>query len=110
MRPINGGKGGSPVDNNGNLLPAVNEGAYRGFTHILAIGVTITFDQLFGAPRPLHFGNPYERGYVPPAEDANVEKADKARKADKSDTSDEPQKKPDKPAETKPDWGEDLDK
>ena len=64
VRPINGAKGGKPVDNNGDLLPAVNEGAYKGFTHIFSVGLTVTFDELFGAPRPFHYGNTYEHGYV----------------------------------------------
>lgn len=74
VRPVNGSQGGKPVDNDGNLLPAVNEGAYKGFTHILSVGLTVTFDELFGAPRPIHFGNTYERGYAGAADDAKGEK------------------------------------
>jgi long-subunit fatty acid transport protein len=104
VRPVNGSKEGKPLDSKGELLPAVNEGAYRGFTHILAAGITITFDELFGSPRPIHFGNPYERGYV--GEDGKAEKdKDKSDKAeDKADKPEDPKKDPEKPApEKKPD-------
>ena len=112
VRPINGAKGGKPIDNNGDLLPAVNEGAYRGFTHILSVGLSVTFDELFGAPRPFHFGNTYERGYVPSGEEAKAEKTDKPDKgekppeekpkADPEKPPEEPLKKPEKKPEGKP--------
>ncbi len=120
VRPVNGAKGGKPVNNDGNLLPAVNEGAYRGFTHIIAVGVTVTFDELFGAPRPFHFGNTYERGYVPTGEEATAEKdkgdkdkgdkdkgdKDKGDKGDKSELdkekAEDPDKKPKKDVEKTP--------
>ena len=110
IRPINGAQGGKPVDSNGALLAAVNEGAYKGFTHIFAVGVTVTFDELFGAPRPFHFGNTYEHGYVPTAEEAKAEKADNKDEKDKDekDRDEKPEKpekpveKPAKPVETKP--------
>lgn len=92
VRPINGGKNGRPLANDGSLLPAVNEGAYRGFTHIISIGATITFDELFGAPRPVHFGNAYEPGYSPAGE-APKEEVDEKEKRDETD----------KPEKTKPD-------
>ena len=102
VRPVNGAKNGKPLDSKGNLLPAVNEGAYRGFTHILAVGITVTFDELFGAPRPTHFGNPYERGFVGEDGKADKEKADK-EKAEKPVVEDAPKKEPDRTApETKP--------
>lgn len=71
VRPLNLARNGRSVDGAGQTLPAVNEGAYRGFTHILSIGVTVTFDLFFGAPRQLHYGNPYEPhviGERPPAQ------------------------------------------
>ena len=129
VRPINGVKNGRPIDSKGNLLPAVNEGAYRGFTHILAVGITVTFDELFGAPRPIHFGNTYEHGYVgdgekqekaskpenadeaekPPAEKPPAEKPSAEKKPDAKPEK-KPDKKPDlKPSEKKHEWWEDLD-
>ena len=105
VRPINGAKGGQPVDNNGDLLPAVNEGAYRGFTHILSVGVSVTFDELFGAPRPIHYGNTYERGYVPLGEDAKEAEKDKDKgdkdKGDKPASEDKPKPDVEKPSEAK---------
>src|SRR5207253_6014948 len=65
VRPINGAKNGRPIGNDGKLFPTVNEGSYRGFTHILTFGITLTFDELWGPLRPVHFGNTYEPGYVP---------------------------------------------
>jgi long-subunit fatty acid transport protein len=70
VAPINFAQGGQPVDGSGDALPAINEGAYRGFTHVFSLGATVTFDLLFGAkkPRAVRFGNPYEPGYVAPGE------------------------------------------
>lgn len=103
VRPINQGQNGKPVDNGGALLPAVNEGAYKGFTHIFSLGITLTFDELFGVTRPFHFGNTYEHGYVPAGEDANAEKADKDRDKDeeKPGEAEEPEKAAE-PAEEAP--------
>ena len=71
VRPIDIAKNGRPLDDTGKKLPAVNEGAYRGFTHILSLGLSVTFDELFGASRTFTYGNPYEKGYV--GEGANEE-------------------------------------
>ena len=108
VRPVNSAQGGKPVDNNGDLLPAVNEGAYKGFTHILAVGLTVTFDELFGAARPFHFGNAYEHGYVAAGDDAKAEK-DKDKDKDKDgdrekdpEKTDEPEPKPKKDLEKPP--------
>lgn len=92
IRPINGTQQGRPVDSNGDLLPAVNEGAYKGFTNIFSVGLTVTFDELFGAPRPFHFGNTYEHGYVPSGEEAKAEKAEKTDKADKAEAEEKTEK------------------
>jgi hypothetical protein len=73
VRPVNNAQGGRPVDSKGALLPSVNEGAYKGFTHVLSLGLSVTFDDLLGAPRPVSFGNPYEPGYVGAAEVGKVE-------------------------------------
>ena len=85
VRPVNGAKNGRPLGNDGKLFPAVNEGAYRGFTHLLSFGVTITFDELFGPMRPVHFGNSYEPGYVPPGDEPKDDKRDKDDDRDKKD-------------------------
>ena len=82
VRPVNGGKNGRPIDNEGELLPAVNEGAYRGFTHILSFGATLVFDELFGAPRPFHYGNSYEPGYSATAEEPKDKDKDKDKDGD----------------------------
>ena len=97
VRPVNGGKGGKPVGNDNLLLPAVNEGAYRGFTNIFSLGVSVTFDELFGAPRPFRFGNTYERGYV----GAGDEKKDDKKDDKKDKESEKPEKPAEKPAEPK---------
>ncbi len=137
VRPINGAKNGKPNDSKGNLMPAVNEGAYRGFTNILAVGISVTFDELFGAPRPIHYGNTYERGYVGDGEKTEktekpeektekpeektekktekpkdvkepVEKKPEAKPEPKPEP--KPEKKPEpKPSEKKKEWWEDLD-
>jgi long-chain fatty acid transport protein len=101
VRPINGGKNGRPIGNDGKLFPAVNEGAYRGFTHLLSFGVTVTFDELFGPMRSSHYGNSYEPGYVPAADESKKdEKKDDEKKDDEKDKKDD-EKKDDEPREKK---------
>ena len=108
VRPLNVSKEGKPLDNGGNLLPAVNEGAYRGFTHILALGVSVTFDELFGAARPFHYGNAYERGYVGEGSEdkGDKDKGDKDKgdkdKGDKDPEKAPPERKPDPKPEPRP--------
>ncbi|MBS2013815.1 MAG: outer membrane protein transport protein [Deltaproteobacteria bacterium] len=105
VRPVNGAKNGRPIGNDGKLFPAVNEGAYRGFTHLLSIGVTVTFDELFGPMRASHYGNPYEPGYVP-GDDARDEKKDEKGDDDgpkRDDDGDRGKKKPKKDLELPPD-------
>lgn len=77
VRPINIGKNGNTVDANDQRLGAVNEGAYRGFTHVLSVGITITFDTFFGEPRKVHYGNPYEPGYEPEGAPPSTKKKEK---------------------------------
>lgn len=93
VRPINIAKNGRSVDGADQQLPAVNEGAYRGFTHILAIGVTITLDSFFGEPRKVHYGNRWEPDYVPeqgeepprhPKKEAPKSREDPAKKKKKA--------------------------
>lgn len=115
VRPLNPSKNGRPIANDGSLLLAVNEGAYRGFTHIVSLGITVTFDELFGPARPVHYGNPYEPGYVAPGEPRKKETTpeEEAKKHDPERIPDEPaidpipegpepQKPSDAPDEPKP--------
>jgi long-chain fatty acid transport protein len=51
IRPVNSGKDGQTVDGNGKPLPAVNNGTYTGFTHVVSFGVEINFETLLH-PRP----------------------------------------------------------
>jgi len=111
VRPINGAKNGKPVDSQGKLLPAVNEGAYRGFTHILAASITVTFDELFGAGRTFKYGNPYENGYA--GEDGKPPPKDGEKKPDAKPDPDvkpdvKPVPKPDRVPEKRHEWWEDL--
>lgn len=110
VRPLNGAKNGRPIDSNEDPLPAVNEGAYRGFTHVISLSATVTFDSFFGPMRPVHYGNAYEPGVVtdgepakPNADDADKDKdKDKDRGKDKDDATDrDDDDKPEKP-EPKP--------
>ncbi len=66
IRPANDAKNGEPVDSRGRLMPSVNEGEYRGFTHVFALGMTLSFDALFGVSRRVHFRDRYEPAYVGP--------------------------------------------
>ncbi len=107
IRPVNGREQGKPVGADGELLPAVNEGSYKGFTHIISLGVSVSLDSFFGPERPIHYGNPYERGYVGPAEEEEEKKpaegAEKKADQEKKDEGPKPEdeKKPD-PEEKKP--------
>jgi long-subunit fatty acid transport protein len=51
VRPINAARGGATEDSEGNLLPAVNNGTYDGFTHVLSLGLTVELDLLLGFGR-----------------------------------------------------------
>ena len=113
IRPVNGAAGGRPEDQEGVRLPAVNEGSYKGFTHIISLGLSVSIESFFGPQRPVHYGNSYEPYYVgPPDEDAekkasddgdekDAEKKDHADAPEKADADDRPAKKPD-PEEKRP--------
>jgi long-chain fatty acid transport protein len=124
VRPINGAKGGRTVDANDDPLPAVNEGAFRGFTHILSLGATVTFDAFFGPPRPVHFGNPYEPGFVPGEAKGTKKRGEKGDEGDEGSekggdeatpssderpSSEEPPADDKKKEEKKKEWWEELD-
>ncbi len=106
VRPLNGAKGGKPVDGKDQLLPAINNGEYKGFTHTLAFGVEITFDAFFGS-RKVHYGDPEYEVVVPeekkPQKKPDGEDGDKPE-GDKSDDKKPDEKKPEekKPEEKKP--------
>lgn len=57
VRPFNDAKNGRSVDHQDRPLPAVNEGEYRGFTHVFALGMTVTFDAFFENSRRISFRN-----------------------------------------------------
>jgi long-chain fatty acid transport protein len=56
IRPVDGAQHGAPVDAQGHLLPAVNQGVYQGHAEILSFGVVATLDDLLGWKR--HHGVP----------------------------------------------------
>jgi long-chain fatty acid transport protein len=53
IRPINPAppSNGGSLDANKNLLPAVNNGIYNGFIHMIAFGVRVEIETLFGTKR-----------------------------------------------------------
>ncbi len=115
IRPLNPAANGTSEDLDGNQLPAVNEGSYKGFTHILSLGVSVAIESFFGPQRPVHYGNSYEPYYVGPPDGADEEKKpdENDEKKDEGDESDgenadedkKPAKKPapDKAPEKAPD-------
>jgi len=62
ITPANALQQADPTGPEGDYGP-VNQGAYRGFTHILSLGVTVQIDAFLGRPRPIPYGNPWEPGY-----------------------------------------------
>ncbi|MDB4945761.1 MAG: Long-chain fatty acid transport protein [Labilithrix sp.] len=107
VRPVDLTRGGKPQDSTGKLLPAVNEGAYRGFTNILSLGVTVTFDELFGKLRPIRYGNPYERGFVPEGQAPPEEKKPEAKKPAEEQRLADPPSAPAPAVEKRHEWWED---
>lgn len=95
IRPVNSAAHGASEGADGDRLPAVNEGGYRGFTHVLSFGITVAFDGLLGPPRPFHFGNAYEPGYAGPIE----EREEGAKRDDAA-----PAKKKEKPSTPPKEW------
>lgn len=122
VRPLNDAQNGQPVDAAGQALPAVNEGAYRGFTHVISLAASVTFDGFFGITRTVHYGNPYEPGYVPAANEEKPASSSEPEAGEGGETrkprhdEDEPEAKPppkkkdDAPQpEKKKEWWEELD-
>ncbi len=58
-RPGNGAKQGRPEVGGASteLLPITNNGEYKGFTHVIGLGVQVAFDGFLGE-RTLHYGDP----------------------------------------------------
>jgi long-chain fatty acid transport protein len=130
IRPVNGVKNGSTVGADDQPLPAVNEGSYRGFTHIISVGVSVSIDSFFGPPRQIHYGNDYEPNYVgeegtapekkkieekkkldeekireekPSTDDEKKREVEKPEKKPPPDDEKKPEKKPDKKITPPPD-------
>ncbi len=113
IRPVNLRAGGRPEDSEGGPLPAVNEGSYKGFTHILSLGVSVSIDSLFGPPRKIHYGNSYEPNYVgdeeqvveapppPPSREDGAEEK-KPEPEEKKPEPEEKKPEPEKPAKPSP--------
>jgi long-chain fatty acid transport protein len=108
IRPINGAKGGAPVDADGKPLPPVNNGQYKSFTNTFSVGVEITFDSLFGELRRPAYGDPSYEDVAPkkeePKPDENKEEIKGEEQTVIKKIEDQPVKKPDapKPEEKKP--------
>lgn len=82
IRPENPTKGES-VDGNGDLLPAVNNGDYSAFSHVISLGVEVNFEAFF-RDRKSSFGDPeYENvdtGEKPRPKPAKTDAAPRAKK------------------------------
>lgn len=64
ITPGNGAKGGAAVDGQGNPLPAVNNGTYSAFSHILSFSVEVNFEALFH-DRKSTYGDPAYEDLAP---------------------------------------------
>jgi long-subunit fatty acid transport protein len=59
LRPSNAAKGGRFVDGDDKPLPAVNNGYYSAFSHLLSLGLEVSFGALFGdGERKSTYGDP----------------------------------------------------
>lgn len=85
-RPGNGAKGGKPEKGGDSteLLPVTNNGEYKGFTHVIGLGVQIAFDSFLGE-RSFHYGDPTIED-VKPLE-PKAEKPEKAKDEPDEDSS-----------------------
>ncbi len=105
VRPGNGAKEGKPVDGKDQLLPAYNNGQYKGFTHILGFSIEVTFDAFFGGDRKIRYGDPeYELVFPEDKKSEEKKPEDGEKTEDKSDDKKPEEKKPEekKPEEKKP--------
>jgi long-subunit fatty acid transport protein len=101
IRPVNGAANGRPEGADGELLPAVNEGSYKGFTHIVSLGVSVSIESFFGPPRPVHYGNSYEPNYAGP-----TDAGDETPASEKKPAAEEEKRSDDKKEEKKPEPAE----
>ncbi|WP_146645875.1 OmpP1/FadL family transporter [Labilithrix luteola] len=99
VRPLNLAENGRAVDGSGVVVGAINEGAYRGFTHLLSFGVSVTFDAFFGPGRanelPLWEGGP--SGSLPHEEAAPAEPSESQEGTKSDDDKKDDVKKPEEP-------------
>jgi long-chain fatty acid transport protein len=67
IRPINPGKKNVDEDPGGKVMPAINEGSYKGFTHVLSVGVTVALDTfLASGAREVKYREDWEPAFVRP--------------------------------------------
>jgi long-chain fatty acid transport protein len=81
IRPIDGAQHGAPVDSQGNLLPAVNEGKYTGHTDIFSFSVVAVFDEILGTQRSKTWTHPKTAPSPPKTEEPKKEKEDEPEAA-----------------------------
>ncbi len=103
VRPINPSAGGASAGADGKLFPAVNNGVYSGHMHIISIGVTVAFDEIFGALRKNVPMNDWERTLDSPAPAADKEEDQAKLKAKAKVVSSDAPKWEDAPSVKKPD-------
>jgi long-chain fatty acid transport protein len=85
IRPIDPAQHGASVDGNGQLLPAVNNGAYTGHMHVLSFGVTLAIDRIFGFDRKVAPMNDYESAEPFKPEEKKEEKKPEEKKDEGDD-------------------------
>jgi long-chain fatty acid transport protein len=102
IRPINPSAGGASTGPDGKAFPAVNNGVYAGHMHILSIGVTVAFDELFGDGRKAVPMNEWERENSAPSMPSNTQDEEARQKSMRAVSSGAP-KWEDAPAAKKPD-------
>lgn len=93
IRPENPTKGGS-VDGEGRPLPAVNNGDYSAFSHVLSVGVEVNFEAFFRDRKPTFGDASYE--------DLASDRSDKPRKKKNLDEEPINSARPTKPETRKP--------
>lgn len=94
VRPTNLAREGKSIEGDGDALPAINQGAYRGFTHIVSLGVSVAFDEVFGFSRPNHhYGTPDEEGYVAPAPSSVAPKEEEEEPVEPEPSEEAPKKR-----------------
>lgn len=110
IRPENGAKGGESVDGNGDPLPAVNNGDYSAFSHVLSLGVEVNFESLLRDRKPT-FGEPewenLDSGDAPKSPTRKTEDEDRKTSAPSGPTRTDPitgTKKPVEPPDPPGTW------